>query len=156
MITQGRNNQAIELQIRNAPENAARGVRRGFHRLGNLEVIHSRKLIRKGPKTGRLYRIKGRKRMHRASAPGQAPANLTGSLARSIGYNIYGNEMVFATRGDESGPKKQANGGVPYGNWLDGGTRRIKPRPFLSATANHFDNQAETIFNDGILETITE
>jgi len=148
MIQEERNNQAIILRLKSSPKNAKVGIVTGFHRLGNLEVLHARKLIRKGPKTGRLYSIPGRKRRHRASAPGQSPANLFGNLARSIGYQIYGDEMSFMTRGNSKGPAVQING-VSYGGFLEN-----KNRPFLSKTVSHFDSTAENIFNDEIYENI--
>lgn len=151
MIEQPRSNEVIIQNLIDSPENAARGVRRGFHRFGKELVDRNRKLIRKGPKTGKLYRIPGRKRRHRASAPGEAPANLTGDLARSIGYEILssGSEMAYGSRSE-----KDSKGGVPYGAWLDGGTKRIKPRPHVSRTATELEHRGEIILNEEILKLL--
>lgn len=153
MITQGYRNKEIILEFKNTGKNAEIGLRQGLHRLGNLLTKRARKLIRKGPKTGRFYRIKGRKRLHRASAPGQPPANLFGNLARSIGYQIIGRDMYFETRGNENGQPVQP-GGVSYGRWLDSDEGVIKRRPFLSRTVREFENTANNILNNEVLKQI--
>lgn len=88
--------------------------------------------IATGPKTGRVYTTyfrtdprtmrpfpTGESRVpHRASAPGEAPATDTGKLVGSI-----------------FGGARKLTGWVEvrsqYGRWLEFGTRRIEPRPFL-------------------------
>lgn len=42
----------------------------------------AKRLIHKGARTGKIYKIRGKK--HRASAPGEPPANDTGELSRRI------------------------------------------------------------------------
>ncbi len=75
------------------------------------------RLIESGPKTGRLY--KRGKKVHQASAPGEAPASDIGNLAAS----------EYAKR------IRQAFWHVgftaEYGLALEFGTPRILPRPFL-------------------------
>lgn len=72
-----------------------------------------------GNKTGRLYR-RGTV-VHRASAPGEAPANDTGRLVNSIN-----------TEADANSATVKAGGGiVTYAAHLEFGTRHIAPRPFL-------------------------
>ena len=85
-----------------------------------------RKLIRRPPKTGRWYTIRGVK--HQASAPGEPPANLTGKLARGASYRTRNHlEMEVGIRG------------VSYAEYLETGTRKMKPRPYLvrAVEANH-------------------
>jgi hypothetical protein len=89
-----------------------------------------------GPKSGRLYR-KGRRRrgagvarrrtkprMHRASAPGEAPARDTGNLANAIGIRQIGN-MTWEVYVRQPASK--------YGAALEFGSprRRLAPRPFM-------------------------
>ncbi len=82
--------------------------------------------IQKGPKSGRVYPpISGRRGSpHQASAPGQPPATDTGRLANSI---------TVLKRGDAW----YAGTGEDYGLYLEMGTRRIEPRPWLQPAANH-------------------
>lgn len=70
------------------------------------------------PKTGREYkRGKNRDIVHRASAPGQAPATDTGTLVSSI-YN------------EDRGKYAKAIGSrLPYAYYLEFGTFRMEKRP---------------------------
>lgn len=61
------------------------------------------------PKTGRLYGS------HRASAPGEYPANKTGVLARSITIRRTSNDVTIGTT-------------VSYGKYLADGTYKMAPR----------------------------
>ena len=75
-----------------------------------------KKSITSGSKSGRQYFIKGRR--HQSSAPGQAPANSTGALVRSIKVKKTpnGNEITI-----------DAN----YAAFLEYGTSKMRPRPFI-------------------------
>lgn len=138
-------NREVFIQIKNAPNATERGIRNAFHLIGKDLVKESRRSILKGPKTGQLYRIKGRKRLHRASAPGQPPANLSGDLRKAIGFQIKGSEeMKFGARSK-----------VDYGRFLELGTKRMIKRPFLlraiqklqQRTANYFDGELNKNLN---------
>ena len=75
-----------------------------------------KKSILSGSKSGRQYFINGRR--HQSSAPGQAPANSTGKLVRSIKVTkIDGGHEV----------KIDAD----YAAYLEYGTSRMRPRPFI-------------------------
>ena len=79
-------------------------------------VSDVKRAIEGPPKTGREY-ARGRDKIHRASAPGQAPATDTGALATSI-YN--------EDRGEYS---KAIGSRLDYAYYLEFGTFRIAPRP---------------------------
>lgn len=107
------------------------GYRRAFYDIGKQLTAYTRDIIKKGPKTGRLYYIAGRKRRHRASAAGEAPANLTGRLRKGVGFNVSGwDQMEFGDR-------------VYYGKFLEEGTKKMKPRPHLSKSVNYNEPYAE-------------
>lgn len=82
----------------------------------NAAMSDVRRAIEGPPKTGREY-ARGRDKIHRASAPGQAPATDTGALATSI-YN--------EDRGEYS---KAIGSRLDYAYYLEFGTFRIAPRP---------------------------
>lgn len=108
-----------------------RGARMAFYDIGNENVKYTRMIILKGPKTGRFYRIPGRKRLHRASAPGEAPANLFGKLRKGVDFEVRGNnQMEF---GDT----------VQYGYWLELGSSRMEPRPHLMKAIKTNERYAE-------------
>jgi len=96
------------------------GIRDAFFDQGDRNVKYARKEILKRNKTGNLYMIKGK--LHRASAPGEFPANLSGKLRKSISYTVRGsNSMEF---GDK----------VEYGKYLELGTEHMKPREHIIRT----------------------
>lgn len=87
------------------------------NKFGDRSVKQLRKAM-KSRKTGKVYRIGGRN--HRASASGEAPAYLTGTLYKGTTYDI-----------SERGKSTRLNVGytTPYGRWLEGGTSKMGARP---------------------------
>jgi HK97 gp10 family phage protein len=75
-----------------------------------------KKSILSGSKSGRQYFIKGRR--HQSSAPGQAPANSTGKLVRSIKVKKNGREATISI-------------GKDYAIYLEFGTSKMRARPFI-------------------------
>lgn len=94
---------------------------RALHESALVVQSEARRLVIKGPKTGRLYK-RGKKIAHRASAPGEAPASDTGTLVRGI---VSGVDRVKV----QGYVTAQAH----YAPHLEKGTKRMKARPFLSA-----------------------
>lgn len=84
-----------------------------------LEAVSDvRRAIQGPPKTGREYkRGKNRDIIHRASAPGQAPATDTGTLVSSL----YNEDRGYLT--------KAIGSRLPYAFYLEFGTLKIAPRP---------------------------
>lgn len=115
-------------EIRGHRETIMSNARIALYNIGKENVRFTRDIIKRGPKTGILYRIPGRKRRHRASAPGEAPANLTGTLRRGVNFKVKGSDQM------EFGDTEI------YGKFLEIGTRRMKPRPHLIKAVKH--NQA--------------
>ena len=72
--------------------------------------------ILSGAKSGSQYYINGAR--HTSSAPGQAPANITGALVRSIKVNKEKNKSTI---------KIEKN----YAIFLEFGTSKMRPRPFI-------------------------
>ncbi|MCD9186713.1 MAG: hypothetical protein LUM44_09780 [Pyrinomonadaceae bacterium] len=115
-----------------------------------LEAEIKQKILT-GTKTGKLYRkgsIKRRGRIvgskiHRASAPGEAPANDTGGLANSIrAKKVEQMHSKVATSKNYAEP-------LDKGATINGRNKRtkivgpmrnrsLKPRPFFSSTADEF------------------
>jgi phage gpG-like protein len=88
-----------------------------------------------GAKSGRYYSIPGvrssRKggggRRHRASAPGQAPARVTGALAGSVGVQRSFNRAIVYVSSK-------------YAPHLEYGTVHMAARPFLRPAAKKFQD----------------
>lgn len=109
----------------NIEANTTFGVELGLFRLGK-DLIQSFNDQTKKRKSGKLYRVPGRRRRVRASSPGQSPAVRTGKYKKSVGYKIWGNTMRFGNTAEYSG-------------FLETGTSRMKARPGLGNAIK--DNQ---------------
>lgn len=82
-----------------------------------------KKLLR-GTRSGATYRVPGGVRAtYTASAPGEPPANRTGTL---------GNSFRAISRGNN---RSLVGSSLVYARHLEIGTRRIKPRPYFRVTA---------------------
>ena len=87
-------------------------------------VVGEMKRLMSLPKSGRAYR-RGRRAIHVASAPGEAPADDYGHLLGSIDFIMNGNLQAIVSVGAE------------YAAYLELGTNRadgtplIKPRPYV-------------------------
>ena len=75
-----------------------------------------KKSILTGAKSGQQYFSNGRR--HQSAAPGQAPANNTGALVRSIKVKKNGREATISIEKD-------------YAIYLEFGTSKMRPRPFI-------------------------
>jgi HK97 gp10 family phage protein len=76
--------------------------------------------IRKGPKTGRLYKRGKRGRVHRASALGETPASDSGHLINSVQVSPFTNPLVG-----------EVIVAADYAVYLERGTRHMSPRPYI-------------------------
>lgn len=77
--------------------------------------------ILNGEKTGRIY--KRRTVVHRASAPGEAPASDTGRLVNSINAEVVSSGFEATV--------KAGGGAVKYARMLEFGTSKMAARPFM-------------------------
>lgn len=84
-----------------------------------FDTVRRMKLSFAQPKSGRFYKVSKTGRRHQASAPGQAPAILTGFLTNSILT-----DFPRATEG-------VITIGAEYAEYLERGTRRMAARPFV-------------------------
>lgn len=84
--------------------------------------------IDRSPKSGRIY---GK---HQASAPGQAPATDSGGLIKSISWRSF-NRGLSAETGSN----------IFYAPFLEDGTNRMDPRPWLQPA---YDKYADDIVDE--------
>jgi phage gpG-like protein len=109
------NMQEVQAALRKYGQRARDAIGQAVQATG-LEITSDiKKRIQRGPKTGRTY--KRRSVVHRASAPGQAPATDTGTLANSITFRKV----------DDLTAEIQSR--LAYAPMLEFGTRMIAPRP---------------------------
>jgi hypothetical protein len=126
-------------------------MRRGwFNYLGALQDRANRAILKKD-KRGRIYRIKikGGYRRHRSSASPQSHANLHGVLRKSLSWKIKGHDRASFGYGVSTTALKKA---PIYASWVEGGTRRMRPRPSLHNAVNreevepHWDRAFDLYF----------
>jgi HK97 gp10 family phage protein len=97
-----------------------RALQRGALRVENRAVEG----IINPPKTGRIYPSKHRKgAKHQASAPGEFPAADSGRLHQSITSVEASKEALL---------RFETGTNVDYGTYLELGTSRMEPRPFMA------------------------
>ncbi len=142
-IISGSQNARVFNQINEIEDRTRRGIRQGFFRLGNdLVRTLSQQALRKN-KRGRTYirrdRI-GRRRRHVASAPGQTPANSTGTYRKNAGYQLRGSQQL------EFGIRE----GAPYAIFLEEGTKKMDPRPGLGNAVKANERNARTDFDSSL------
>ncbi len=90
--------------------------------LGGKKIEENSKIsIQRETKTGRIYK-RGQVE-HRASAPGEAPANDTGALVRSFNLSSSADKMIVQI--------KSGGGQVEYAKFLEFGTNKMEERPFM-------------------------
>jgi len=122
MLSLESSSKAVLDDFKKQPRKAQVGGMRGLTFAGKMLRKETQKQIRdRSQKSGKLYKYKSR--YIRASAPGEYPANRSGNLARSIGFDVNGFNLYFGARNPAF-----------YAKFLDKGTRKMRPRPFLDRT----------------------
>jgi HK97 gp10 family phage protein len=154
----------VLLSLEKMGQTTQRALRRAFYFSGKDLVKESSRLIMEKPKHGRLYKLQrnGVSVLHRASAPGEAPANFTGALKSSLDFTVIGHDrMLFGSREQFLGKGGQpvelkTRKGVVYGKFLEEGTGKMAPRPFLITSLNNSAKQIEQNFVEQIIKNIDE
>lgn len=125
----------MKAEVRRRRSGIERAVRYSLMSIGAMVVSEIARSIKSSVPTGRLYThyfytdrvTRKRKRSwrklprpHRASAPGQVPANWTGRLAKSFSYRISTpTRSLWITSSHKAA------------DWLHTGTKDMMPRPFV-------------------------
>ena len=132
------------LAARSIEKNTKQGIRRAFYSIGQDLVKTAAAETLKQNKTGRIYNVRGRgrRRRHRASAPGETPANLTGGYRKGLGYEVH------------SADRMEFGDTAPYAGFLEKGTSKMQPRPglrnALKATQKNTENYFESFIENNV------
>ena len=160
-------NKEVLIKTKNMADLTMDGVRKGFYELGKLLKKESVALINKKPKSGRLYSIvkNGIRTIHQASAPGEAPAVITGRLRASVDFEVSGsNTMTFGAKNSvtmRASTDVVSTGGstqhvIDYPKYLEDGTMKMAARPFLKPAIENNYRNAEVIFEKQIEKSVTK
>jgi hypothetical protein len=102
-----------------------------------VQSTAQRKIL-SGPKSGRFYKS-GKKGTHRASAPGEAPANDTGTLVRGINIQPGDEPLSY-----------DVNSLADYAGYLENGTSKMAPRPYLMPSARESADKIAELIADAL------
>jgi len=149
MIKADFDNNRVTLRLNGISRMLKSETEQAFYQIGkDLKQTAVKLIADKKKKTGRIYikRLNGRLVRHRASAPGEAPANFTGNLKKSVGYDVSGSDkLIFGAGGKKSK--------VHYAKFLEQGTRKMQPRPFLKKAIEdnyrNIENHIKTFIQKG-------
>jgi hypothetical protein len=115
---------------------AKRAVERGLAAWGFIIVAKAKELIMTGPKTGRFYGL------HQASAPGEPPANDTGRLAGSVGWEFTTTRTAIRIKAD-----------AVYAIQLEFGNSKMAPRPFLRRSILETEAQGRKLIDAEVFKS---
>lgn len=132
----------VTSEMKKHPNKIKQGIRLGFYNLGKKLVKDTSKDILRKPRFGRTYIIykKGRRYRHKASVGGEAPANITGKLRRSLNFLVRGSSDL------EFGYGQNAK----YGKFLEKGTVKMAARPGLKINIDRNRVQGSTYIEQEI------
>lgn len=148
----GPQNNIVFGKIESLPKLTKIGLRRGMFKAGHGLIAEANREILKGNKSGVTYlrRTKsGRRRRHKASAPGETHANISGTLRKSLSFQLRGTSEIEYGYGVSSG--KDA---PDYAKFVEFGTTRMKARPSLKNSLTAERGNMTQHFGGGIMRVI--
>ena len=119
----------------NIAANTRFGIEKAFYFIGKDLIGEFNRQVLAKNKNGNLYIIRRGKvrRRHIASAPGETPANISGTYRKGIGFKVDGaNQLIFGNNAE-------------HAKFLESGTRFMKKRPGLGNTVK---SSERTIIRD--------
>lgn len=153
-ITASTNSKRILKSLKKIEPKTLRGIRQAFYQVGKSLKRNADNAILRGQKTGRTYVIRrgSIRRRHRASAPGEAWANISSvkkSARGTIDYNVFGGTHMTFFAGTNS--KNQAGSHAFY---LEKGTRKMRRRPALENALNEEERNIEKYLGRHIIKEV--
>lgn len=143
-VKANKGNTEVFIRIKNLNKNMRRGIRSGFYTLGVKLIKDTKKDILRKPRSGETYIISTakRRRRHRASVAGEAPASVSGRLWRSLDFKVKGmDSMKFGY--DLTAVTDE---GFQYGKYWEEDAPADKLRPALKINMKKNNGYAARIF----------
>ena len=116
------------------------GVRKGMSATGMFLVREIKKDLSKKSSGSKKDIRYDPKRSVWVSPAGKSPNNDTKELYNSVSWELRGDDAVFV--GSE----------IKKGLWLEEGTKKMKPRPFIKSNAEKKSDQLTSVFEDRFLK----
>lgn len=113
----------------------------GWRGIGRV-LVKSAKAKQLTPKSGEIYIINGVQ--HQASAPGEAPASVSGKLLESTRYETKGDELEFGAGDDKT----------DYAKFLELGTSKMEDRPFIFVTVEENFKNIKAEFDQSFINRV--
>ena len=145
-------NQRIFIELGQLDNKTRKAIRQTWFRVGKDLHKEASNEILHGVKTGRIYLVKtkgGRRRRHRASAPGETHANLRGKLRRSISWAVHGAESMDFGYGVST---TAANKDPDYAAPVELGSKNAKARPSLANAIHAGQRKAQQHFEKAMMQ----
>lgn len=136
----------IENHCKAAVSDIKKEVRSRAYRASNA-LLNSAKLVLRGKRSGRMYRIPYTKKKYRASAPGEAPANRLGLFRESWSTNPYSSNSGTAAHACIES-RQRVQGGQLLGELLENGHGNTAPRPYRQKVIDGAKDKIHAIFNE--------
>jgi len=118
-ITPGPDTQKIFEVFADMSPRYIHATRQTLYRMGKIFYEDAKEATKRGPRSGEGFLPRKYGRNIHVSAPGEPPQRRSGFLRKSLGFNVVG-MTVLHVRDD-----------APYAGWVEDGTRKMAPRPFL-------------------------
>jgi hypothetical protein len=142
-VKPGKGNREVELRIAKGAQSTIRGIRQAFYFLGKDLKADANKNILERPRSGRVYKFKGRR--HKASVAGETFANRSGAARRKLGYDVKGGDQLeFGFRADSETLYTKI-----LEEELDRPTLKIATRDNQRNARKHFEREIERAHKDG-------
>lgn len=131
------NTDKVLKKLNQLPQHVEQEVKKAVQTSALLVEGTAKKSIQRGPKTGETYGN------HIASAPGEAPATDTGTLASSVQHWIK-----------DEGMTAEVGSYLEYAKFLEFGTVNMEPRPFLFPALESNRRAIEKMLNKAVTEGV--
>jgi hypothetical protein len=158
-------NKMVYVRLKSLTREVVRGIRQAYYQIGrDLKAYAKKGILNKKGKSGTTYySLQKRKNKktgkdmdvrvsHKASAPGEFPANQTGELQRSVNFVVRGAEQLEFGAGSNQTQTGRSIGNAPYAAALELGAKnkdgsvRMEPRPYLIASIKATEGSAQQHF----------
>lgn len=129
------NKKRLEELAKYFKSDANKGIEDGMKAIGmHLRNVIIRDITKRSPGSTKAVRYQP-KRNVKVSPPGTSPNNDTGELRRSIQWDLLDSDKVVI------------GSDIWKGMWLEMGTKKMKPRPFIYPNAvKELDNMEDVMF----------